>query len=171
MSISIPMSACVCGCGYVRLYVAFLAQESGQQALVCGRAHSTMATVFPASQAIVVGGGLAGMTAANTVLECGGSVTLIDKSPYCGGNSTKASSGISAANTRTQRMKDIFDSAESFVEDAKYGKGTQKIEVVQVLAANSGKDVEWLMDKFGLDLSLVTRLAGHSEARTHRGPE
>eukprot|EP00421_Protoceratium_reticulatum_P037498 CAMPEP_0168470928 /NCGR_PEP_ID=MMETSP0228-20121227/59007_1 /TAXON_ID=133427 /ORGANISM="Protoceratium reticulatum, Strain CCCM 535 (=CCMP 1889)" /LENGTH=30 /DNA_ID= /DNA_START= /DNA_END= /DNA_ORIENTATION= len=30
-----------------------------------------MATVFPCDQAIVVGGGLAGMSAANTVLENG----------------------------------------------------------------------------------------------------
>ena len=33
-----------------------------------------MANVFPASQAIVLGGGLAGVSAANTVLECGGKV-------------------------------------------------------------------------------------------------
>eukprot|EP00421_Protoceratium_reticulatum_P017406 CAMPEP_0168382922 /NCGR_PEP_ID=MMETSP0228-20121227/13638_1 /TAXON_ID=133427 /ORGANISM="Protoceratium reticulatum, Strain CCCM 535 (=CCMP 1889)" /LENGTH=40 /DNA_ID= /DNA_START= /DNA_END= /DNA_ORIENTATION= len=39
-----------------------------------------MATVFPADQAIVVGGGLAGMSAANTVLENGGKVVLLDKS-------------------------------------------------------------------------------------------
>ena len=39
-----------------------------------------MATVFPASQAIVVGGGLAGVSAANTILEHGGNVILLDKS-------------------------------------------------------------------------------------------
>merc|ERR1712083_712903 len=36
---------------------------------------------------------------------------------------------------------------------------------------NSGVDVEWLMDKFDLDLSLVARLGGHSQPRTHRGKE
>merc|ERR1712079_646151 len=30
---------------------------------------------------------------------------------------------------------------------------------------------EWLMDKFDLDLSLVARLGGHSQPRTHRGKE
>ena len=48
------------------------------------------------SQVIVVGGGLAGVSAANTVLENGGRVLLLDKMPFCGGNSTKATSGINA---------------------------------------------------------------------------
>ena len=43
-----------------------------------------MATSFPASRVIVVGGGLAGFSAANTVLEHGGKVILLDKSAYCG---------------------------------------------------------------------------------------
>ena len=47
-------------------------------------------------------------------------------------SSAKQRSGISGANTRTQRMKDIYDSAESFVEDAKCGKAAKKQEVMQV---------------------------------------
>jgi len=57
------------------------------------------------AQAIVVGGGLAGVSAANTVLECGGKVVLVDKSAFCGGNSTKATSGINGAETQTQKAK------------------------------------------------------------------
>ncbi len=45
--------------------------------------------------AIVLGGGLSGMAAANTVMENGGKVILLDKSAFCGGNSTKATSGKS----------------------------------------------------------------------------
>lgn len=37
----------------------------------------------------MVGGGLAGMSAANTVVELGGRSLLLDKSSFCGGNSTK----------------------------------------------------------------------------------
>ena len=43
-----------------------------------------MARVFPADQVIVVGGGLAGFSAAHTVLEHGGRVLLLDKSAFCG---------------------------------------------------------------------------------------
>merc|ERR1712129_387751 len=49
--------------------------------------------------------------------------------------------------------------------------GAKKPEVVKVLCGNSGIDVDWLVDKFNLDLSLVARLGGHSAPRTHRGKE
>ena len=42
---------------------------------------------------------------------------------------------------------------------------------MKVLAANSGPDVNWLVDAFDLDLSLLARLGGHSMPRTHRGKE
>merc|ERR1712151_692713 len=122
------------------------------------------------SQAIVVGGGLGGMSAANTVLENGGKVVLLDKSSFCGGNSTKATRGINGAGTRTQREKGINDTKEIFTADTLKG-GAKKPEIVKVLCENSGRDVEWLMDAFNLDLSLVARLGGHSQPRTHRGKE
>merc|ERR1719482_2163089 len=121
-------------------------------------------------QAIVVSGGLGGMSAANTVMEWGGKVVLLDKSSFCGGNSTKATSGINGANTKSQRNLDIQDSIEIFTNDTLKG-GAKKAEIAKILCANSGNDVEWLMDKFNLDLSLVARLGGHSQPRTHRGKE
>jgi len=129
-----------------------------------------MACVFPADQAIVVGGGLAGMSAANTVLENGGRVVLLDKSSFCGGNSTKATSGINGSDTKAQRANNIKDSAELFTSDTLKG-GAKRPEVAKLMCDNSGPDVEWLMDKFNLDLSLVARLGGHSAPRTHRGKE
>lgn len=54
------------------------------------------------TQVIVVGGGLAGLSAAHTVLEHGGRVIVLDKNSFLGGNSTKATSGINGALTNTQ---------------------------------------------------------------------
>merc|ERR1712137_452792 len=125
---------------------------------------------YRCEQAIVVGGGLAGVSACNTVLENGGKVLLVDKSSFCGGNSTKATSGINGGPTRSQKAKGIEDSKELFTSDTLKG-GAKKPELVKVLCENSGADVEWLMDKFALDLSLVARLGGHSAPRTHRGAE
>eukprot|EP00445_Apocalathium_hangoei_P062920 CAMPEP_0204102350 /NCGR_PEP_ID=MMETSP0360-20130528/194935_1 /ASSEMBLY_ACC=CAM_ASM_000342 /TAXON_ID=268821 /ORGANISM="Scrippsiella Hangoei, Strain SHTV-5" /LENGTH=337 /DNA_ID=CAMNT_0051051765 /DNA_START=69 /DNA_END=1080 /DNA_ORIENTATION=- len=129
-----------------------------------------MATVFPSNQAIVVGGGLGGMSAANQVLESGGRVVLIDKSAFCGGNSTKATSGINGAETKAQKAKGIDDTITIFTNDTLKG-GAKKPELVKVLCGNSGLDVDWLVEKFNLDLSLVARLGGHSMPRTHRGAE
>merc|ERR1719160_1807780 len=129
-----------------------------------------MAAVFPATQAIVVGGGLAGMSAANTVLEWGGNVVLLDKSSFCGGNSTKATSGINGAGTKTQAQKGVPDNFDIFFADTLKG-GAKKPEIAEVLCKESGPGVDWLMDKFELDLSLLARLGGHSQPRTHRGKE
>merc|ERR1719218_253201 len=122
------------------------------------------------AQVIVVGGGLAGVSACNTIVENGGRTVLIDKSSFCGGNSTKATSGINGADTKTQRAKGIEDSKELFVKDTLKG-GAKRPEIARVLCENSGDDVNWLMDVFNLDLSLVARLGGHSAPRTHRGKE
>mmetsp|Transcript_3632 Transcript_3632/g.8283 ORF Transcript_3632/g.8283 Transcript_3632/m.8283 type:complete len:502 (+) Transcript_3632:51-1556(+) len=121
-------------------------------------------------QVIVVGGGLAGLSAAHTVLEHGIKVVVIDKNAFFGGNSTKATSGINGAATKTQKNKGVEDSVELFTSDTLKG-GAKRPEVVKVLCGNSGEDVDWLVEKFDLDLSLLARLGGHSAPRTHRGKE
>merc|ERR1712187_123073 len=70
----------------------------------------------------------------------------------------------------TQKGKGIPDTAEIFIADTLKG-GAKKPELAKVLCANSAADVDWLMDKFDLDLSLLARLGGHSQPRTHRGKE
>merc|ERR1712137_294496 len=95
---------------------------------------------------------------------------LLDKSPFCGGNSTKATSGINGSETKTQKAKGIKDSNEIFLADTLKG-GAKKPEVAKVLCYESGPGVDWLVDKFELDLSLIARLGGHSMPRTHRGAE
>lgn len=136
-------------------------------------------------QVIVVGGGLAGLSAAHTVLERGGRALVLDKKDFLGGNSVKATSGINGTPTSTQALKKIPDNAHVFYEDtALSAAGGKKALVngklpdmpttyplVKVLAGQSGPAVEWLMEAFNLDLSLVSQLGGHSFPRTHRGKE
>jgi flavocytochrome c len=127
---------------------------------------------------IVVGGGLAGMSAAHTVLERGGRVLVLDKKEFLGGNSVKATSGINGAGTRVQQKLGIPDTVDVFYNDtANGGKvplkdgANEAHPLMKVLTYNSGQDVEWLIQNFGLDLSLVSQLGGHSFPRTHRGAE
>jgi len=129
-----------------------------------------MACVFPSNQAIVLGGGLSGVSACNAVMEMGGKCVLLDKSAFCGGNSTKATSGINGAETKAQKNKGIDDSIALFTSDTLKG-GAKKPDVVKVLCGNSGADCDWLVEVFNLDLSLLARLGGHSAPRTHRGKE
>merc|ERR1711953_1307522 len=78
--------------------------------------------------------------------------------------------GINGAATKTQKTKGIDDSIELFTSDTLKG-GAKRPDVVKVLCGNSAADVDWLIEKFDLDLSLVARLGGHSAPRTHRGKE
>jgi len=119
---------------------------------------------------IVVGGGLSGLSAAHTIIERGGSVLLLDKNGFFGGNSTKATSGINGALTRSQIDLDIKDSVKAFYEDTlKSARDLARPDLIKILTHKSSSAIEWLQDVFALDLSKVSRLGGHSFPRTHRG--
>ncbi|KAK5992467.1 Fumarate reductase [Cladobotryum mycophilum] len=123
-----------------------------------------------ADRVIVVGGGLSGLSAAHTIYLAGGNVVVLDKQGYFGGNSTKATSGINGALTRTQVEHNIGDSVKQFYEDTlKSARDKARPDLIKVLTYKSAAAVEWLQDVFNLDLTLVSRLGGHSHPRTHRG--
>lgn len=122
------------------------------------------------ARVIVVGGGLSGLSAAHTIYLAGGNVLLLDKNNFFGGNSTKATSGINGALTRTQVDEKIGDSVKQFYEDTlKSARDKARPDLIKVLTYKSSAAVEWLQDVFNLDLTLVSRLGGHSQPRTHRG--
>ncbi|EMC95060.1 hypothetical protein BAUCODRAFT_35056 [Baudoinia panamericana UAMH 10762] len=119
---------------------------------------------------VVVGAGLSGLSAAHTIYLAGGNVVLLDKNNFMGGNSTKATSGINGALTRTQVDEKIADSVKQFYEDTlKSARDKARPDLIKVLTYKSAAAVEWLQDVFNLDLTLVSRLGGHSFPRTHRG--
>lgn len=83
-----------------------------------------------------------------------------------------ATSGINGAGTNTQILQNIPDSSKIFYDDsAKSARKEIMPELTRVLAYNSASAVEWIQDKFQVDLSIVSRLGGHSQPRTHRGKE
>ena len=76
-----------------------------------------------------------------------------------GGNSTKATSGINGALTRTQVDEKIADSVKQFYDDTlKSARDKARPDLIKVLTYKSAAAVEWLQDVFGLDLTLVSRL-------------
>jgi succinate dehydrogenase/fumarate reductase flavoprotein subunit len=81
------------------------------------------------------------------------------ESAFFGGNSTKATSGINGALTRTQVELGIQDSVKTFYEDTlKSARDKARPELIKVLTYKSAAAVEWLQDVFNLDLTLVSRL-------------
>ena len=66
---------------------------------------------------VIVGAGGAGMTAAIKATQAGKDVIIVEKMPYVGGNTTKATGGMNAAETHYQAEQGIEDTVEQFVED------------------------------------------------------
>jgi succinate dehydrogenase/fumarate reductase flavoprotein subunit len=78
---------------------------------------------------------------------------------FFGGNSTKATSGINGALTRTQVDTGIPDSVKQFYDDTlKSARDKARPDLIKVLTYKSAAAVEWLQDEFNLDLTLVSRL-------------
>jgi FAD binding domain-containing protein len=119
---------------------------------------------------------VSGLSAAHTIYLAGGNVLLLDKNGmhvyylfllmnililqgFMGGNSTKATSGMNGALTRTQVDLKIQDSVKQFYDDTlKSARDKARPELIKVLTYKSAAAVEWLQDEFNLDLTLVSRL-------------
>jgi len=132
----------------------------------------TMLTSKPSDGAdvIVVGGGLAGLSATIEAARHGSYVTIIEKEKSVGGNSAKATSGMNGAGTAAQKSLEIEDTPELFVVDTtKSGGGLSKPDLVSILATNSANAVDFVTS-FTVGLTNVVQLGGHSVPRTHRIP-
>jgi FAD-dependent fumarate reductase len=128
-------------------------------------------------RAIIIGSGLAGLSAASTLLSHSIPVTLLERAPKPGGNSIKASSGINGAPTKFQPgppFSDSFFYADTIASAGKVFEAAGREEkgrrenLVGRLVNESANAVEWLVGK-GVDLSVVAQLGGHRFPRTHRG--
>ena len=116
---------------------------------------------------VVIGGGGAGMAAAITAKQAGANVVILEKMPYLGGNTTKATGGMNAAETHYQAEQGIEDSVDQFVEDTMTGgKNINNKELVTVMAKNSASAIDWL-DELGSPLPKVSFSGGATNARIH----
>ncbi len=121
--------------------------------------------------AIIIGSGLAGLCAAITLAKSNPKlkIVVLEGEASLGGNSNKASSGISGICTPTQIAAGIKDSPEKFLADTlKSGQGHCDPKLVSALAKDAPLVWDFLTKECGIDLSKVTQCGGHSVARTHR---
>mmetsp|Transcript_45262 Transcript_45262/g.105007 ORF Transcript_45262/g.105007 Transcript_45262/m.105007 type:complete len:1006 (+) Transcript_45262:88-3105(+) len=115
-------------------------------------------------RAIVVGGGLAGLTATCELLEQGCDVTVIEKGGNLGGNSAKATCGIAAPGTTWQKAAGVEDSGDAFAREV----GETDPGMLPVIKAGGG-DLEWLVKSLSLENEIRLMLTpGHKVKRTIR---
>ena len=121
---------------------------------------------------IIIGGGLAGLTAEyESCLKSNNSlnIALIEQLSNIGGNSNRATSGINLLETEPQRKKNITDNFTIFYSDTmKSGKYINDPSLVSTFINGTKTLYDYYTDNFGIDITLLGRLGGHSVERTHR---
>ncbi len=116
---------------------------------------------------VIIGAGGAGMTAAINATQEGKNVILLEKMPYAGGNTTKATGGMNAAETHYQAEQGIEDSVQTFIDDTMAGgHNINDKDLVTVMAQNSAAGIDWL-DSIGAPLPKISYSGGASVDRIH----
>ena len=116
---------------------------------------------------VIIGAGGAGMAAAIMAHQAGMNFVILEKMPYVGGNTTKATGGMNAAETHYQKEQGIEDSKALFAADTmKGGHAKNDPLLVATLANSSAEAIEWL-DSIGADLPKISFSGGASVNRIH----
>lgn len=116
---------------------------------------------------VIVGAGGAGMVAAINATQQGKNVILVEKMPYAGGNTTKATGGMNAAETHYQKEQNIDDSVAQFVADTMTGgHDLNDIDLVTKMASESAACIDWL-DSIDAPLPKISFSGGATNSRIH----
>lgn len=130
--------------------------------------EDTASTVEKETKVVVVGAGGAGMTAAITIAQADQEVILIEKGATVGGNTSRATGGMNAAETHYQAEQNIEDTVETFISDTmEGGHNLNDPELVKTLAENSASAINWL-DSIGAELTSIKFAGGATNMRSHR---
>lgn len=109
---------------------------------------------------VIIGAGASGMSAALEAKEKGLQVILLEKMPYVGGNTVRATAGMNAVVSEEDK--------EAFIQDIlQSGHAEGNPRMIEIMADEGQEALRWLQG-LGADLSDVGILAGHSKARTYR---
>ncbi|WP_394691810.1 FAD-dependent oxidoreductase [Hoeflea sp.] len=124
-------------------------------------------------QTLIVGAGAAGLTAALAAHQAGQEVLVIEADAVPSGSTALSAGLIPAAGTRFQQAAGIDDNPALFATDIqRKAKQENEQALVDAMAQNSARVIEWLADKHGLPFSLVTDFdyPGHTRRRMHGLP-
>lgn len=137
-------------------------------AAASGKTEKATAVKDESCDIVVIGAGGAGLAAAIEAKHNGASVILLEKMGVAGGNTTSATGGLNAAETKIQKELGIEDTKDQFYEDTmKGGYEKNNPALVRKMVDKASETVDWLMS-FGVDLSDVGKMAGSTNKRTHR---
>lgn len=118
--------------------------------------------------AVIVGSGGTGLAAAIQAQQYGLSVAVLEKNEKLGGNTTRASSGMNAAESVVQARLGVNDSMDTFYQETLKGGGYMNDrDMLHFFVEHAPLAISWLED---LDIKVddLTVTGGMSKKRTHR---
>lgn len=118
--------------------------------------------------AVIIGAGGTGLTAALQAHELGLKVAVFEKNEQLGGNTTRASSGMNASESLVQLQEGIIDNKEDFYKETLKGGGLlNDRDMLRYFVDHSAIAIDWLMEH-GIELTDLTITGGMSKKRAHR---
>lgn len=104
---------------------------------------------------IVVGAGMAGLSASVRAAELGANVLVLEQNYRVGGSANTAGGSISGAGYKIQKAAGIEDSPELFYQDfvTLGGEEFMNTEIAKVHAERSGAAIDWLQENVGVEFS------------------
>lgn len=129
---------------------------------------SDLATLKDNYDLVIIGSGGAGLTSAIQARELGLHPVILEKMDKIGGNTTRASSGMNAAETTVQLDHQIVDSFQDFYQETYNGGGKlNNVELLKYFTEHGALAIDWLA-QHGIKLDDLTITGGMKVMRTHR---
>jgi flavocytochrome c len=135
-----------------------------------------MTTWNEKTDVVIVGSGIAGLSAAIEATQAGASVIIIEKMKIAGGNTRISDSCLAAPGNFLQKKHGIEDSPDLFYGDMiRAGLGLNHTHLVRIVAEQAEEAIQWSRNTLGVAyLDRVDRFGGHTVARsittrTHSG--
>ena len=128
-------------------------------------------TVEIETEVLVIGAGMAGLSAALSAAQEGAKVTLVEKNLVYSSSTTRSVGYIIGGGTDVQAEHGIEDTAEKFAEDlvSLYsGEAELDVELLRSMAANSKETLEWVEHDGGVHFDDVIRKSAKGERATPR---
>ena len=116
---------------------------------------------------VIIGSGIAGLSAAIEARQAGASVIVLEKMKITGGNTRISDGGVAAANNFLQKKNGIKDSIELFYDDIMTaGLNLNHPHLVKIMVARASDAIEWTRNTLKVRyLDRLDRFGGHSVAR------
>lgn len=117
---------------------------------------------------VIIGGGLAGLTASLSASDAGKKVVLVERAGILGGNCLLSTGILQAAGSKIQADAGIEDSPEKYYEDMSTGDAADRDPVqMKMVTEYSGQTIDWMTQK-GVQFSeTVSQATGSTAYRAH----